>query len=41
LCDYAQGEAPAPVELPIEGAEGLKAASLGVILTYAMSDPLA
>lgn len=41
LCDYAQGEAPAPVELPVEGAEGLKAASLGIILTYATSDPLA
>lgn len=40
LCDFVQGEAPAPVELPIEGAEGLKAASLGVILSYATSDPL-
>jgi hypothetical protein len=41
LCDTVQGEAPAPVELPIEGAEGLKAASLGIILCYATSDPLA
>ena len=40
LCDYVQGEAPAPVELPTEGAEGLKAASLGIILSYATSDPL-
>ena len=40
LCDYALGEAPAPLDLPIEGAEGLKAASLGVILTYGASDPL-
>ena len=41
LCDFVQGEAPAPVELPIEGAEGLKAASLGIVLSYATSDPLA
>lgn len=40
LCDTVQGEASAPVELPIEGAEGLKAASLGIILSYATSDPL-
>ena len=41
LVDYALGEAPAPLELPIEGAEGLKAASIGVILPYDTSDPLA
>lgn len=41
LVDYAIGEAPVPLELPIEGAEGLKAASIGVILPYHASDPLA
>lgn len=41
LCDHALGEAPSPLELPIEGAEGLKAATIGVILQYAVSDPLA
>jgi hypothetical protein len=40
LCDYVLGEAPAPVDLPIDGAEGLKAATIGVVLAYATSDPL-
>ncbi|MCL5779187.1 acyl-CoA transferase [Limibaculum sp. FT325] len=39
-CDYVLGEAPAPVGLPIEGAEGLKAATLGIVLTYETADPL-
>lgn len=41
LCDYVLGEAPVPAEIPVEGAENLKAASVGVILTYGSSDPLA
>ena len=40
LCDYVVGEAPAPLELPVEGAQGLKAATIGVILTYGTPDPL-
>ncbi|WP_299131690.1 acyl-CoA transferase [uncultured Amaricoccus sp.] len=40
LCDWVQGEAPASEDLPVEDAEGLKAATLGVILSYATSDPL-
>jgi hypothetical protein len=40
LCDFVQGEAPAPVELPIEGGEGFKAASVGIVLSYGTSDPL-
>lgn len=40
LVDYAIGEAPAPLDLPIEGAAGLKAASIGVILPYDTPDPL-
>ena len=40
LCDYVLGEAPAPVDLPIDGAEGLKAATIGVVLAYATEDPL-
>ncbi|NDR57132.1 acyl-CoA transferase [Aliiruegeria sabulilitoris] len=40
LCDYVLGEAPAPLDLPVEGAEGLKAATVGVVLTYATDDPL-
>ena len=41
LCDYVLGEAPVPAELPIEGGENLKAATVGIILTYGSSDPLA
>lgn len=40
LCDYVLGEAPAPIDLPIEGAQGLKAATIGVLLQYAAPDPL-
>lgn len=40
LVDYALGEAPAPLDLPVEGAPGLKAASIGVILPYDSGDPL-
>ncbi|WP_315901015.1 acyl-CoA transferase [Leisingera daeponensis] len=41
LCDYALGAAPAPVELEAPGTESMKAATIGVILTYGSSDPLA
>lgn len=41
LCDWAEGEAPAPLSLAIEGAEGLKAATLTLVLHYSTSDPLA
>lgn len=40
LCDWAEGEAPAPLALAIEGAEGFKAATLVVVLHYSSSDPL-
>ena len=40
LCDWLEAEAPQPVDLPIEGAEALKAAIVLVILTYTTSDPL-
>jgi hypothetical protein len=39
-CDYVIGEAVAPVGLPIDGAEGLKAATIGIVLTYETADPL-
>lgn len=41
LCDWVEAEAPEPVDLPVEGAAGLKAAVIPVILHYATSDPLA
>ncbi len=39
-CDYAIGEAPAPINIAIDGAEGFKAATIAVVLTYATPDPL-
>ena len=41
LCDWVEAEAPQPVDLPVEGAEALKAAIVPVILTYSTADPLA
>ena len=40
LCDWVEAEAPQPVDLPVEGAEGLKAAIVPIILTYTTADPL-
>lgn len=40
LCDYVIGVAPVPVEFAVEGAQGLKAATLGIVLTYGSTDPL-
>lgn len=40
LCDWVKAEAPQPVDLPVEGAEALKAAIVPVILTYTTADPL-
>ena len=39
-CDYVLGEAPAPIDWAVEGAEGMKAATIGIVLTYATPDPL-
>ncbi|MBZ0130212.1 MAG: acyl-CoA transferase [Rhodobacteraceae bacterium] len=40
LCDWVEAEAPQPVDLPVEGAEALKAAIVPIILTYSTADPL-
>jgi hypothetical protein len=40
LCDWIEGEAPQPVDLPVEGAASLKAAVIRVSLFYSTSDPL-
>jgi hypothetical protein len=40
LCDWIEGEAPAPLALAIEGAESLKAATITVVLHYTAADPL-
>lgn len=40
LCDWAEPEAPQPSELPVDGAETIKAAVIAVILHYSTADPL-
>ena len=41
LCDWIEASAPSSVDLPIEGAEAIKAAVVQVTLYYSTSDPLA
>jgi len=41
LCDWVEAEAPSPVDLPVEGAQALKAALIPVVLHYSLSDALA
>lgn len=41
LCDWVEPEAPASVDLPIEGAAALKAALITVVLHYSTTSPLA
>jgi hypothetical protein len=40
LCDWIKAEAPEPIELAVEGAAGMKAAVIRVVLHYASADPL-
>ncbi len=40
LCDWVEPEAPASVDLPIEGAAALKAAAITVVLHYTATGPL-
>ncbi len=40
LCDWLEAQAPQPVDMPVEGAAALKAATIPVILTYTTDDPL-
>ena len=39
-CDWVEAEAPRPVDLPVEGAASLKAATIAVVLHYTTDDPL-
>jgi hypothetical protein len=41
LCDWVEAEAPRAVDLPVDGAAGLKAAVIPVVLHYTTADPLA
>jgi hypothetical protein len=40
LCDWVEPEAPASVDLPVEGAAALKAAVIAVALHYSATGPL-
>ena len=40
LCDWVEAEAPASVDLPVDGAVPLKAAVITVVLQYTTADPL-
>ena len=40
-CDWVEPEAPASVDLPVEGAASLKAAVITVVLHYTTTGPLA
>ena len=40
LCDWVEAEAPASVDLPVEGAGSLKAAVITVLLHYTTTGPL-
>ena len=41
ICDWVEPEAPASVDLPVEGAAALKAAIITVVLHYTTTGPLA
>jgi len=40
LCDWVEPEAPASVDLPVDGAAALKAAVITVVLHYTTASPL-
>jgi hypothetical protein len=40
LCDWVEAEAPRPVDLPVEGAAGLKAGLIPIVLHYPSPTPL-
>lgn len=41
FCDWVEAEAPASVDLPVEGAAALKAAVITLVLHYTTTGPLA
>jgi hypothetical protein len=40
LVDHVEPRAAAAIDLPVDGADGLKAASIRILLAYATTDPL-
>jgi hypothetical protein len=39
-CDWSEPEAPQPSDLPVDGAETIRAAVIAVVLHYSTADPL-
>jgi hypothetical protein len=39
-CEWCEPEAPQPSDLPVDGADTIKAAIIGVTLVYSTADPL-
>jgi hypothetical protein len=40
LCDWCEAEAPAPSDVPVDGAQPIRAASIGILIFYSTPDPL-
>jgi hypothetical protein len=40
LCDWIEAEAPAPADVPVEGAAPIRAATITIVLHYSTPDPL-
>lgn len=40
LCDWLEAEAPAPSEIVVEGAAPLRAATIGIVITYSTPSSL-
>jgi len=40
ICDWTEAHAPEPADLPIEGGQAMKAATIPVTLIYTTADPL-
>lgn len=40
LCDWVEPQAPEPVAVAVEGGEDIRAATLGLVLSYATASPL-
>lgn len=39
-CDWVEAEAPAPIDLAVEGGDQIKAATVAIVLHYETTDPL-
>lgn len=40
LCDWIEAEAPAPSDVPVDGSQPIRAATIAVLIYYSTPDPL-